>query len=166
MHSADRHLRSKLHKSICNTTVAGGQSCRVWRTLLRRPQRPGNQSCAEAPFWRIPPSDSPSRITGHRRLCRNALAGHTEHLARMSTLCASHPDLYKQKPSARCAETVDAGDSLWKVVENWDDRPPQPLDWRPATNEVSIMPPISDNGASASKRIRAHDAETRCREGT
>jgi hypothetical protein len=33
MHSADRHLRSELRKSICNTTVAGGQSCRVWRTL-------------------------------------------------------------------------------------------------------------------------------------
>src|SRR5215813_14302630 len=31
MHSADRHPRSELRKSICNTTVAGGQSCRVWR---------------------------------------------------------------------------------------------------------------------------------------
>jgi hypothetical protein len=32
-HSADRHLRSKLRKSICSTTMASGQSCRVWRTL-------------------------------------------------------------------------------------------------------------------------------------
>jgi len=29
-----RHdLRSKLRRSICSTSVAGGQSCRVWRTL-------------------------------------------------------------------------------------------------------------------------------------
>ncbi len=50
--------------------------------LVRRPQRPGNQARAEARSWRNPPSHSPSRIAGHRRLCRNALAGHTEHLAR------------------------------------------------------------------------------------
>jgi len=48
---------------------------------VRRPQRPGNQLRAEARSWRIPPNDSPSRIAGHRRLCRNALAGHTERLA-------------------------------------------------------------------------------------
>jgi hypothetical protein len=120
MHSADRHLRSELRKSICNTTVAGGQSCRLWRTLWRRPQRPGNQSRAETRSWRIPPGDSPSRITRHRRLCRNALAGHTEHLARMSALCARHALRFKGKSRPRCAETVDAVDSLWKVVENQD----------------------------------------------
>ena len=80
MHSADRHLRSTLPRSICNTTVAGSQSCRG-AGLVRRPQRPGNQSRAEARSQWIPPGNSPSRITGHRRLCRNALAGHAEHLA-------------------------------------------------------------------------------------
>lgn len=49
---------------------------------VRRPQRPGNQSRAEARSWRIPPSHSPSRIAGHRRLCRYALAGHADRLAR------------------------------------------------------------------------------------
>jgi hypothetical protein len=48
---------------------------------VRRPQRPGNQSHAEARSWRIPPNDSPSRFAGHRRLCRNALAGHAERFA-------------------------------------------------------------------------------------
>ena len=84
----------------------------------RRPQRPGNQSRAEARSWRIPPSNSPSRITGHRRLCRSALAGHAEHLARMSALCARHAHRFKGKPGHGCAETVDAVDSLWKLVEN------------------------------------------------
>ena len=49
---------------------------------VRRPQRPGNHSRAETRAWRIPPNDSPSRTAGHRRLCRNALAGHAERLAR------------------------------------------------------------------------------------
>jgi len=80
MHSADRHLRSTLPRSIRNTTVAGSQSCRG-AGRVRRPQRPGNQSRAEARSQWIPPGNSPSRITGHRRLCRNALAGHAEHLA-------------------------------------------------------------------------------------
>ena len=67
---------------------------------VRRPQRPGNQICAEAPFWRIPPSDSPSRITGHRRLCRNALAGHTERLARCRHFAPAPQFASRENPRA------------------------------------------------------------------
>ncbi len=67
---------------------------------VRRPQRPGNQARAEARSWRNPPSHSPSRIAGHRRLCRNALAGQTEHLARCQSLCASHAFASSKNPSA------------------------------------------------------------------
>jgi hypothetical protein len=163
MHSADRHLRSELRTSICNTTVADGQSCRVWRTLLRRPQRPGNQSRAEARSWRIPPSHSPSRIAGHRRLCRNALAGHAERLARCQH-CApapvfassTNPDPFVQKlwmPAIPCG-------SAWKI------RTLLSSSYAGACAGerflVFYLTPPLGTGARASKRIRAGGAENLC----
>jgi len=38
----------------------------------------------------------------------------------MSALCALYTHRFKRKSGRRCAETVDAGDSLWKLVENQD----------------------------------------------
>ena len=38
-------------------------------------------------FWSFPPVDSPSRITGHRRLCRNAWQNTQERLACLRALC-------------------------------------------------------------------------------
>lgn len=65
---------------------------------VRRPQRPGNQFGAETLFWKNPPGNSPSRITRNRRLCRNALAGRTGHLASMSALCASRDPASSKNP--------------------------------------------------------------------
>ena len=36
----------------------------------------------------------------------------------MSALCSRTRVRIKQKPGPLCEETVDAGDSLWKLVEN------------------------------------------------
>ena len=38
----NRPAKISLRHLLCNTTVASGQFLRLWRTLLRRPQRPGN----------------------------------------------------------------------------------------------------------------------------
>ena len=90
MRSEKRLLRCTRQIATCKASFASRLATPRWPTaspamcggLVRRPQRPGNQARAEARSWRNPPSHSPSRIAGHRRLCRNALAGHTEHLAR------------------------------------------------------------------------------------
>ena len=84
---------------------------------VRRPQRPGNHSRTEVRCWRNPPDNSPSRITRNRRLCRNALAGHAEHLAAMSALCAFTRMRIKRKSARVCEEAVNARDSLWKALE-------------------------------------------------
>ncbi len=88
MHSADRHLRSELRLSICNTTVAGSQPCCV--AGVEEAATPGQPVARRSALLEIPPSHSPSRIAGHRRLCRNALAGHAERLARCQH-CAPAP---------------------------------------------------------------------------
>jgi hypothetical protein len=41
----------------------------------------------------------------------------------MSVNVRPHAFHIKQKPKPHCAETVDAGDSLWKLVENQDSCP-------------------------------------------
>ena len=72
--------RSKLRDSsaalrwpTASPAVCGG--------LSEEAATPGQPYTRRSALWRIPPSDSPSGITRLRRLCRNALAGHTEHLA-------------------------------------------------------------------------------------
>jgi hypothetical protein len=67
--------------------------------LCEEAATPGQPSACRSTLWRNPPSHSPSRIAGHRRLCRNALAGHAEHLARCQTLCASHAFTSSKNPS-------------------------------------------------------------------
>ena len=70
----NRPAKITLRHLLCNTTVASGQSCRLWRTLLRRPQRPGN----------------PSRI--HRRICVSSKRFAATNQKRFwGTLPAIHP---------------------------------------------------------------------------
>ena len=49
--------------------------------LCEEAATPGQPVLRRNAFWRNPPGNSPSRIARNRRLCRNAQAGHAEHLA-------------------------------------------------------------------------------------
>ena len=75
----NRPAKITLRYLLCNTTVASGQSCRVWRTLLRRPQRPGNHFASHlrsatrrnesqlrtgTRFWRTLPAIHPRESPG------------------------------------------------------------------------------------------------------
>ena len=132
---------------------------------VRRPQRPGNQSRAEARSWRIPPSHSPSRIAGHRRLCRNALAGHTERLARCQH-CAPAPVFASSKNPVPFVKklwmpAIPCGSS-WKIrtVFSIFFSKDAPAEDRPPGSRLRQS--LRDNGASVSRRIRARDAGTPC----
>jgi len=52
-YSADFHSRSELREATCSTTVASGQSCRVWRTL-EEAATPGQPVRAETRFLEEP----------------------------------------------------------------------------------------------------------------
>jgi hypothetical protein len=60
----------------------------------------------------------------------------------MSALCSCASVRIKQKPGPVCAETVDAGDSLWKLVENPDGTPLAPVNF--------YLRPLPDSGKSFS----------------
>jgi hypothetical protein len=115
-HSADRHLRSELRKSICSTSVASGQSCRVWRTL-EEAATPGQPAPRRNAFL-----EGPSRqFTLENYQEPPALpqcSGRARRTSRFdfSTLRFAR-SRFKQKSAPHCAETVDAGDSLWKALE-------------------------------------------------
>jgi len=85
--------------------------------LCEEAATPGQPFTYRSTLWRNPPDNSPSRITRNRRLCRNALAGHAEHLAAMSALCAFTRMCIKRKSACVCEEAVNARDSLWKALE-------------------------------------------------
>jgi hypothetical protein len=83
----------------------------------RRPQRPGNQF-AFARVSDMSPGDSPSRITGCCRPCRNHPASsENSHVFAAPTLSQNRA-VRNKKTSRTCAETVDETSSLWKPEEN------------------------------------------------
>ena len=69
--SADRS--AALRWPAASPAVCGG--------LCEEAATPGQPVLRRNAFWRNPPGNSPSRIARNRRLCRNAQAGHAEHLA-------------------------------------------------------------------------------------
>jgi hypothetical protein len=74
---------------ICEASLADQSAALRWLTaspavcggLCEEAATPGQPVMRRSAYWRNPPANSPSRIAGNRQLCRNALAGHTEHLA-------------------------------------------------------------------------------------
>jgi hypothetical protein len=102
MHSADRHLRSELRKSICNTTVAGGQSCRVWRTLeeAATPGQPVARRSAllEDPSWRF-------TLENHQAppaLPQCSGRAHRTSRSNVSTVRPARPSLQGKIPAPLC----------------------------------------------------------------
>ena len=87
---------------------------------MRRPQRPGNQSHAEAPSGGTLPAIHPRESPGTASSAAMLWQGLQNISLECRQLCALHPPLIKQKSMLDCAETVDAVDSLWKFVENQD----------------------------------------------
>ncbi len=99
MHSANRHLQSKLCKSTCNTTVADGQSCHVWRTC-EEAATPGQPGACRSTLLEEPSQP----FTLENRWAPPALpqcSGRAHRTSRsMSALCASHAFASSKNPSA------------------------------------------------------------------
>ena len=90
------HRRSAEHPQRCTRQIAFDEARFVNRSaalrwpaarpavcggLCEEAATPGQPVARRNAFWRNPPGNSPSRIARNRRLCRNALAGHSGHLA-------------------------------------------------------------------------------------
>jgi hypothetical protein len=84
----------------------------------RRPQRPGQPGTRSHAFSGLSSGDSPSRITGCCRPCRNHPASsENSHVFAAATL-HHRPVPRNRKQAPPCAETVDDNSSLWKPEEN------------------------------------------------
>jgi hypothetical protein len=101
----------------CATAAGAGSPFPLMSGSGRRPQRPGNQF-AFARVSDMSPGDSPSRITGCCRPCRNHPASsENSHVFAAPTLSQNPAARNKKTPHA-CAKTVDEMPSLWKPEEN------------------------------------------------
>ena len=88
---APKSARKRCHSAdtLCEANFAGLSAALRWPTaspavcggLCEEAATPGQPVSRRNAFWRNPPGNSPSRIARNRRLCRNAQAGHAEHLA-------------------------------------------------------------------------------------
>ncbi len=89
---------------------------------VRRPQRPGNQSAPKRFSGRTPWQFTLENYQEPPTLPQ--CSGRTYRTSRfdVSTLRFARPR-FKQKSAARCAETVDARNSLWKALEKSDRTP-------------------------------------------
>jgi hypothetical protein len=83
---------------------------------LRRPQRPGNHTRAEARSGGSHPAIHPRESPGSAGSAVTLWQG-TQNISLDGNTLRFDRILFKQKAALVCEETVDARDCLWKVLE-------------------------------------------------
>jgi len=87
---------------------------------VRRPQRPGNQFCAETLSGGTLPATHPRELPGTAGSAAMLRQGTQNISLDVSTLLLAGAR-FKQKSRGLCAETVNASVSLWKALEKWNE---------------------------------------------
>ena len=157
----DRHSEEYLYRctrqiAICEANFANQSAALWWPAaspavcggLFEEAATPGQPVARRSAFWRNPPSNSPSRITRNRRLCRNALAGPTEHLARMSTTVRPASPPHQAKIHARLCRNCGCRRFFVEVrgkSGRWYPKPARLVAGRPPA--FDFTPPLSGNDA-------------------